>query len=406
VLLTEYFPPEIGAGSTRAYELARRWAQQGAKVTVLTGFPDYPDGIIPEAYRGHFLLKEKTDAINVVRTYIYAAPNKGFLKRSISYVSFMFSSIIQGTVAVKDQDILIASSPPFLVGVAGYVISRLKRIPFIFEVRDIWPASIVQLGQIKNKMIIGLLEWLELFLYRRAVRIVCVTDSFVKEINARGIPESKMTVIKNGVDLEFFKPQGANGELQDKLDLKDKRVISYIGTHGLSHALNKVVDTAGLLRNHPELLFLFIGEGAEKQKLIKKSQQLGLNNVKFLNSISKAELPQYYSISDILLVPLRRIPLFKTVIPSKIFEIMAVQKPILISVDGESRHIVEQAAAGIFVEPENSQDLSDKILELLNEPEKLKKMGENGREYVEKNFDRNLLADQYLELIISVACTN
>jgi glycosyltransferase involved in cell wall biosynthesis len=402
MLITEYFPPEIGAGSTRAYELARRWSQRGTDVTVVTGFPDYPDGIIPESYRGHVLLREKIDTINVVRTYIYAAPNKGFLKRSISYVSFMFSSILQGTIATKKQDLLVASSPPFLVGVAGFVISRLKRIPFIFEVRDIWPASIVQLGQIKNKMIIHLLEWIELFLYRRAAKVVCVTDSFVEDIKARGIPESKMAVIKNGVDLVFFKPDSLNLELQNQLNLKGKTVVSYIGTHGLSHALDKILDAASLLHNHKELVFLFIGDGAEKEKLIKKSQLLKLNNVRFLASVNKSELSKYYSISDILLVPLRGIPLFKTVIPSKIFEIMAVKKPILLSVDGESRQIVEEAGAGMFVEPENPQDLKDKILELIANPEKVKNMGENGRLYVEKYFDRDRLADQYLDLIESI----
>ena len=402
MLVTEYFPPEIGAGSTRAYELARRWTQRGAEVTVVTGFPDYPDGVIPESYRGYFLLREKMNSINVVRTYIYAAPNKGFLKRSISYFSFMFSSIIQGTSATKKQDLLVASSPPFLVGVAGYVISRLKRIPFVFEVRDIWPASIVQLGQIKNKMITRLLEWMELFLYRQAVKVVCVTDSFVKDIKSRGIPESKMTVIKNGVDLVFFKPDSLNTQLQNQLNLRGKTVVSYIGTHGLSHALDKILDAASLLNNHKNIIFLFIGDGAEKEKLIKKSELLKLHNVKFLNSVEKSELSKYYSISDILLVPLRGIPLFKTVIPSKIFEIMAVQKPILLSVDGESRQIVEEAGAGLFVEPENPADLRDKILELVANPAKVKKMGENGRLYVEKYFDRNRLADRYLDLVESI----
>jgi glycosyltransferase involved in cell wall biosynthesis len=204
------------------------------------------------------------------------------------------------------------------------------------------------------------------------------------------------------VDLEFFRPESPNIQLKENLKLDNKLVVAYIGTHGLSHALDKVLDAANLLKNNPDIFFLFIGDGAEKEQLIYRSKQLSLYNVKFLDSIAKVELSNYYSISDILLVPLRDIPLFRTVIPSKIFEIMAMQKPILISVDGESRQIVEQAGAGLFIEPENSQDLSKKIIELASNPDAITKMGENGRKFVEENFDRNRLADHYLDLIESI----
>jgi glycosyltransferase involved in cell wall biosynthesis len=401
LLLTEYFPPEIGAGSTRAFELSRRWSDKEADVIVLTGFPDYPDGIIPESYRGRWLMREKIGKIQIVRTFIYPTENKGFFKRVISFFSFTFSSILLGTWATNKRDILIATSPPFSIGIAGYIISRLKRIPYIFEVRDIWPASIVQLGQIKNKSAIKLLEKIELFLYRQALKVVSVTDSYVEDFVSRGVDPDKIEVIKNGVDLEFFSPVSDSGILKDNLGITGKEIVSYIGTHGLSHALNKVIDVARELESQPDLLFLFVGDGAEKKSLISYAESNGINNVMFVDSVPKDELNSYYGISDIILVPLKKIPLFKTVLPSKIFEIMAVKKPIITTVDGECRKLIEKAEAGLFAEPEDVKDLKDKILYLYKNTDKKNQMGTNGRKYVQKYFDRNVLADNYLEIIKS-----
>jgi glycosyltransferase involved in cell wall biosynthesis len=399
LLLTEYFPPEIGAGSTRAFELSRRWSDTGADVTVLTGFPDYPNGIIPESYRGHWLMKEKMGNIQVVRTFIYPTANKGFIKRLFSFFSFTISSIFLGTWVTKKRDILIATSPPFSIGIAGYVISRVKRVPYIFEVRDIWPASIVQLGQIKNKSVIKLLEKIELFLYRNAAKVVSVTDSYVKDFVSRGVDPQKIEVIKNGVDLEFFKPDYQTDHLIRKLNLEGKEIVSYVGTHGLSHALAKVIDTANELKQNKRIHFLFVGDGAEKESLKNYANDLGLDNVTFLDSVSKNELTAYYGLSHILLVPLKKLPLFKTVLPSKIFEIMAVGKPLITTVDGECKKLIEDADAGIFAEPENVEDLKEKILFLHQNPAKREQMGQNGRKFVHKYFDRNLLADNYLKII-------
>ncbi len=402
LLLTEYFPPEIGAGSTRAFELSRRWSETDADVTVLTGFPDYPDGVIPEPYRGRLLMKEKLGKIQVIRTYIYPTPNKGFIKRVISFLSFTISSVLLGTWASKKMDILIATSPPFSIGIAGYIISRLKKIPYIFEVRDIWPASVVQLGQIKNKLVIKILEYIELYLYRQAAKVVSVTDSFVQEFVSRGVNTEKIEVVKNGVDLEFFKPDKKIGNLAQDLGLNDKEIISYVGTHGLSHALEKVIDTANELKHHKNLHFLFIGDGAKKEFLKNYAKEFALKNVTFLDSVSKEKLTKYYSISHIMLVPLKKLPLFKTVLPSKIFEIMAVGKPIITSIDGECKNLVEEAKAGVFAKPEDVADLKEKILYLHQNPDIRNQMGHNGRIFVQKYFDRKLLADRYLKIIKSI----
>lgn len=399
LLLSEYFPPEIGAGSTRAFELCRRWTDKDAEVKVLTGFPDYPDGIIPKPYRGRFLMHETIGKINLVRTFIYPAANKGFIKRVISFFSFTLSSILIGSWATKKMDVIIATSPPFSIGIAGYIISLFKRIPFVFEVRDIWPASVIQLGQIKNKLIIKILEHIELFLYKKAAKIVSVTDSYVEDLVSKGVNGNKIEIIKNGVDLNFFIPKQALQDLKKDLGINGKRIVSYIGTHGLSHALQHVVRCAYNLRAHQDLVFLFVGDGAEKNRIINLSEELKLQNVLFLSSVDKDLLPDYYAISDILLVPLRKIPLFKTVIPSKIFEIMAVQKPLIISVDGEARRLVEKSMAGIYAEPEDPDDLEQKIKYMLEHPDLMNQMGESGRKFVEKYFDRNVLADKYLKLI-------
>lgn len=400
--LSQYFPPEMGAPSARVYELSRRWAAQGAQVTVLTGFPNHPTGIIPKEYRGYRYLKEEKDGIKVIRTYVLAAPNQGFFKRILCYMSFMFSSIIQGTHRVGKQDLIIATSPQFFVGIAGYIISRLKKTPFVFEVRDLWPESIVQLGLIKNKMLISLLEWIEMKLYKKSVHVVGVADSTVKILTDRGIDEGKISIIKNGVDLQLFHANGNQQEYKKQENLQDKFVVSYIGTHGLSHALDTVLQTAELMQEQKDVIFLLIGEGAEKINLMEQAKQMNLQNVLFYDQIGKNELPRFYEMSDLVLVTLKALPLFKKVIPSKIFEIMGMSRPILISVDGEARRLVESAGAGLFAEPEKPQKLMETINILLNDPQQRGQMGKRGRKYVEEYFDRNKLADSYLDLLKKV----
>jgi glycosyltransferase involved in cell wall biosynthesis len=397
LLVTEYFPPEIGAGSTRAYEHSIQWVKNGHDVTVITGFPDYPDGIIPQKYKGYKFLIEDYEGIRVIRTYTFPAANRGFFRRIISFLSFMISSIVQGTVASKKQEILIATSPPFLVGVSGYVISKLKNIPFVFEVRDLWPESAIQLGELKNKFVIKFLKKIELHLYHSAKLIVPVAESTINVLLNIGIKENKIAVIKNGVDLETL-PRPLSQEFKSE----NKFVVAYIGTIGLSHALDKVVETAELLKHEDSILFQIIGEGAEKQNLNKLIEKLGLNNVKLINKIEREQLTKYYSQANILLVTLRKLDIFRKVIPSKLFEIMAFEKPILISVDGEARCIVEKAKAGLFVHPEDPEDLRDKIVYLKSNPDLLKEFGKNGRMFVEENFDRSKLAQNYETLLSSI----
>jgi glycosyltransferase involved in cell wall biosynthesis len=403
LLLSKYFPPEPGAGSTRAFEHAKRWKELGAEVTVLTCFPHYPDGIIPDKYKGHTFYKEEIEGINVIRTFTYAAPNKGKVKRSLGFFSFMFSSIIQGTYKVKKHDVLVASSPPITVGVSGMILSAIKRIPFVFEVRDLWPESIVQLGQITNKFVIKILEILEVMMYKRATAVVGISDPFVDIISRKGITEEKIKIIKNGVDLQLFTPGVYDENLADKLNLKGKFVAAYFGTFGLAHALDKVLLAASKLKDIEEIRFLFIGDGAEREKLKKMKEELKLTNVTFLPMIKKTELRKYYSIADLMLVPLRNLPLFDSALPSKLFEILAMKKPIIITVKGEAKKLVETAGVGKFAEPENPDDMAEKIKEAFNSPEWVKQAGERGRVFVEENFNRDKIAAEYLKLLEKTA---
>lgn len=395
--LSQYFPPEMGAPSARVFELSRRWVKNGAIVTVLTGFPNHPTGIIPDEYKGYRFLQEEKDSINIIRTYVYATPNKGFFKRIISYISFAVSSIVLGTRKSGKQDLIIATSPQFFVGIAGYIISRLKRIPFIFEIRDLWPESIVQLGLLKNRVIIKILEWIELFLYKKAAHIISVTDSYVEFLVKKGINRNKISIIKNGVDLDLFQLKGNQEALKKKYNLENKIVVSYIGTLGMSHALDKVCETAQFFEDQ-NVEFLLVGEGAEKQNLKNIINHTHIKNVKFVDQIPKEKLPEYYELSDIILVTLKALPLFKKVIPSKIFEIMSMGRPIVLGVDGEARNIVEDAEAGIFSKPEDVLDLREKITFMLDN-KKRAHYGNNGRKYVEQFYDRNKLADDYLNIL-------
>lgn len=403
LLITQYFPPETGAGSNRAFEHSKRWVKAGAKVTVVTCMPNYPNGIIPEKYKGYKFYAEEIDGINVIRTYTFATPNKGFFKRTLSYFSFMFSSVIQGRKKTKDFDLVLATSPPFTVGISGWILAKIKKVPFVFEVRDLWPDSIIQLEQIKSKLIIAILRKIEIHLYKSASKIISVTDSYVPIISKHGIAEEKIAVIKNGVDINFFSPARCDDNLKSQLGLSNKFVVSYFGTFGLSHSLVTLLNSAKILKHNSDIQFLLLGDGAESEKLKKYKDVHKLENVHILKSVPKKELIRYYTISDIMVVILKGIPLFETVIPSKIFEIMSMQKPIILAVKGESERIINEAQSGETIEPDNSEALSQKIFNLYNQPDLLLKYGQNGRMFVEKNFDREVIANRLLNILYEVS---
>jgi glycosyltransferase involved in cell wall biosynthesis len=401
--VSQYFPPEPGAPAARVSELARAWAQRGHEVTVLTGMPHHPTGLVPPEYRGKLLVKEYEGGASVVRTWIFATANRGRARRSLSYASFAASACLLGQWRVTPPDVVIGTSPQFLCAVAGHLIARLRRVPFVFEVRDLWPESIVAVGALpaSHPVIYGL-EVLEQHLYRQADRIVVVADSFRARLVDRGVPSSKLQVIRNGADLKRFHPLPRDTALRNELEYGDRFVIAYVGTHGMAHGLDLVLDVAALLRERDDMRFLFVGEGAERRALEARAHAQRMTNVRFLGVLSRDRMNEVYATADLCLVPLRRTELFRGVIPSKIFEIMAMQRPILISVDGEARSIVEAAGAGLFSPPGDAEAMRGAIEALCADRARCRQMGLAGRNYVIREFDRSRLADSYLDVLRDV----
>lgn len=399
LFLSHYYPPEVNAPANRVGQLARAWAADGHDITVLTGFPNHPTGIVPPAYRGRPYIRHESDrGVHVARTPIYAAPNKHILRRSLNYASYSISAATVGPFITARPDVVVATSPQFLTAVAGYALARMKRVPFVLEVRDLWPASIVDVGAMRpGSPVVRALEAAERFLYRHADHIVVVTDSFVDAIAAHGIPRDKISVVKNGVDLEMFRPGPTENGVRERLGLRDKFVAAYIGTHGMAHGLGTILEAAALLRHDDRYRFLLIGDGAEKRGLQQRAASEGLTNVLFLDQLAHEAIPDHIRAADVTLVLLRDRALFRSVIPSKIFEFMGTARPIVIGVDGEARRLVEDAGAGVFVPPEDTDRLVATLRRLDSDRAACSSMGQSGREFVERHFSRRTQARRYLK---------
>jgi glycosyltransferase involved in cell wall biosynthesis len=400
LFVSQYFPPEPGAPAARVSELTRAWAKAGHEVTVLTAMPNHPTGVVPPEYRGRAIVREKVDGVEVVRTPIYATANEGKVKRSIGYASFATSATLWGQLHAKHVDVVIATSPQLLVGAAGRAIALLRRAPFVFEVRDLWPESVVAVGALPAEHpVVRALEVAEMHLYRAADAIVLVTDAFRTRLIERGVDATKLHVVKNGVDLARFSPASRDTPLRKQLGFGDRFVAAYVGTHGMAHALDAVVDVA---KRSGDVRFLFVGEGAERARIEKRAKDEGVANAVFLGSLPRERMNEVYATADVCLVTLRKTDLFTTVIPSKIFEIAAMGRPILLSVDGEAREIVERSGGGEFVPPEDVGAMVDAIRRLTQDPDRAAEMGRRGRAFVMREFDRNVLAADYLTILEGV----
>jgi glycosyltransferase involved in cell wall biosynthesis len=392
---SHYFTPEIGAPSARIYDLSREWLKAGHRAEVVTCFPNHPVGRIYKGYRAGLYMHELLDGIDVHRHWTYITPNKGFLKKTLGHVSFLPSALLFSNRRLSAPDVTIGSSPTFFAAMGAAGAGMQYSVPFVMEIRDLWPAIFVDLGVLRNKRAIRWLEKLELCLYRRATRVVTVTEAFRRNLISRGVPEEKVHTIPNGADTEYWSPCDPSADLRQELGLEGCFVVLYIGAHGISHALNRVLDSAARLAGHEEIRFLFVGEGAEKEGLVKRAEELRLKNVIFHDPVDKRGVKRFYALADACLVPLRDIPLFDSFIPSKMFEIMAMARPIIGSVSGEPAEILKRSGAAIVVPPEDSEAIADAVLRLRREPGEARAMGGRGRAFVVDHYSRRSLGATY-----------
>ena len=402
--VSQYFPPEMGAPAARAAELSRHWARMGHDVTVLTGFPNHPTGIVPLEWRSrlnHLRYSELVDGVQVKRTWLWALPNRKAHERIRNYTSFALSAALTGLTLPK-QDVVIATSPQLLCALAGWWIAWSMRRPFVFEVRDLWPESLAAVGASREGGVLHrTLGSIAGFLYRRADRIVVVTPAFKDHlIEHWQVPADKISIVENGVETDSFRPDPAAAEIRKQLGLEDRFLICYIGTMGMAHGLETLVTAAAEMQTTmPNATFLLIGEGAEKQHIVNLASAHHLSNIQFLGQQPRERIPAYISAADVCLVMLRKTELFKTVIPTKLLEYMACARPAIVAIDGQSRQIVEEARAGVYVPPEDSQALVRAIGELERERDKRNEMGRNGREYIVERLSREKTAREYVEVL-------
>ncbi|MGA9786300.1 MAG: glycosyltransferase family 4 protein [Candidatus Sulfotelmatobacter sp.] len=406
--ISQYFPPEMGAPAARAAELSRHWAAAGHDITVLTGFPNHPTGVVPPEYRSKFrrlVGHEQINGVNVVRTWLLPFPNRKAHERMLNYSSFCASAASTG-LFLQRPDVVIATSPQLLVGLSGWWLARWKHVPFVFEVRDLWPESLAAVGMGKTDSLLHRsLAKIAGFLYRHADRIVVVTPAFEDYLVEHWhVPREKISVIENGVETQLFAPEPSSGKtttaLRKQLASEGKFVVSYIGTMGMAHGLETIIATASRLRDtNPEIVFLMLGEGAEKERIAALARERGLNNLRFVDQQPREKIPAYICASDACLVLLKKTDLFKTVIPTKMLEFMSCARPVILGVDGQARAILEEARGGLVIEPEDSDALVDAIRYLSRNPEAARALGKNGREYVVRNLSRSHTAEKYIRAL-------
>ena len=377
LFLTDNFPPEGNAPASRVYEHACYWVHWGHKVTVLTCAPNFPEGRVYEGYGNRWYSVEEMDGIHVVRVKTFITQNEGVMLRTLDYLSFMIASFWAGLWQVR-PDVVVATSPQFFTTVGGWALSRVRRLPFVFELRDLWPASIMAVGAMRENVVLRWLERLELFLYHSSAKVVALTEAFKRDLLARGIPADKVEVVINGVDLTRYTPHPPDTDLRKRLGLEGVFILGYLGTHGMAHALDNILKAAELLRDALTIRFLFVGAGAARAALVQEANQRRLDNVIFVPAQPKERILAYWSICDLALVSLKDAPLFTTVIPSKIFEAMGMGCPLLlVAPDGEASRIVRGTGAGVVVPPECPTALASAVKTLCHDEALLRRLAMN-----------------------------
>lgn len=405
LILTQYFPPEIGAPQNRLFELAIRLQKKGIDVSVLTAMPNYPQMKIHENYKGKCYCKETLNNLEVHRAWIYVSQSKTVISRLLNYFSFVISAFFVGLFKIKKQDVLMVESPPLFLGITAYLLAKLKGAKMIFNVSDLWPESAEKLEIISNKTLLSMATKLEEFCYRKAALVSGQTQGIVKNISSR-FPEKKVYWLKNGVDINFY---DVNKTIEENAWRKEHNytcedfILFYGGIIGHAQGLDVILNAAKQLENYENIKFVLLGNGPEKERLLKLKAELRLNNLQFYDAVPKSQMQKIIMDTNASIIPLKRLDLFKGAIPSKIFENLALKKPIILGVEGEAEELfIQQGKCGVSFTPEDSEDLAKQILHLYNNPDLVKELGENGLAYVSENFNRDKIAEDFFKQISSL----
>ncbi len=402
LFLTHYFPPEVNAPANRTYEHCREWVRLGHEVHVVTCTPSHPLGKPFEGYRRCWYRRETMDGIAVHRVWTYLAPNKGRVRRIVNYLSFVPTSLWR-SLRLGRFDVVIATSPQFFCAVSGWLAGKFKKTPWVFELRDLWPDSIAAVGAVRSSFLLNVVEKLELHLYRKAAGVACVTRAFIDNLESRGVPREKCSFLPNGVVLEDWANLDGRGiRARYGVDANDT-LVSYVGTVGMAHQIGVMVEAAELARKErAPLHFMVAGDGAELADLRRRAKDMALTNLTFLGLVPRDAARDILGASDVVVVHLKDSPLFRTVLPSKMFEAMAAGKPVVLGVKGEALDVLRRAGAGIAVAPGDSRALLDAALDLAQNEMQRNEMGKAGREFVEREYSRKVWAGMYLDWLKGV----
>ncbi|MES2592722.1 MAG: glycosyltransferase family 4 protein [Bacteroidota bacterium] len=403
LILTQYFPPEVGAPQNRLYELAVRLKEKGVDITVLTAMPNYPQMEIHTAYQGKFYHYEEMNGLHIHRSWIYVSKSKGIFKRLLNYFSFVISSAWVGWLKLNKFDYILCESPPLFLGMTAYFLKKIKGAKLIFNVSDLWPESAEKLGLVSNQFFLKSATRLEEFLYRNSDLITGQTQGIVKNISTR-FPAKKVYWLPNGVDLGYYNSDTVKINWREQNDFSDDDfILLYAGIIGHAQGLEVILKAAVELKSNSKIKFVLLGSGPEKEKLIVLKNKLEINNVLFFDAVTKMEMPAIVYAIDVAVIPLRRLDLFKGAIPSKIFECLAMKKPILLGVEGEAKELfIDEGKCGLAFIPEDEKDLAAKTLELYRNESQLKTLGENGFKYVKQKFTRDEIALNFFNQLNSI----
>lgn len=394
LFFTHYFPPEVNAPASRTYEHAKYWIEAGHRVTVITNHPNHPHGRLYEGYKNRIISREVIDGIKVIRLWTYLAPNSGFLKRSLNYIIYALIAFFVG-LFIRDTDIVIGTTPQFFCGLSGLLTAKVKGKPFVGEVRDLWPDSILAVDAVNSDLLVRFLYKLERIFYKHSDHLVVLTNSFATHIQK--LCETPYSFIPNGVVWDFWQ----SGDINDNRHLhleNGKFKVGYIGTFGMAHGLDMVLDVAKSTSSFADIHYYLIGDGAEGEHLKKRAQSEDIKNLDIYGLQPKKAIPDIVKQLDVILVLLRNEELFETVIPSKLFEGMVMEKPLIVGINGETKQLVNSAQSGITITPESREELETAILDLYHKPDLRAKLGSNGKTFVKQHFLRKKLAHDFFPI--------